>query len=135
MPPPIGFSYCNGKVDATGDDCTPSSGYWNDTTTAQVTYKSMLSFFNKFPQFLKNEVYITGESYAGVYCPMIIKNILANMDTNPINLKGLAVGDACTPPNICGPKQMGPFYNIEFLFGIFTIIITIILSLLLSSSS
>jgi cathepsin A (carboxypeptidase C) len=118
MPPPIGYSYCNDNVEATGDDCTPAVGYWNDTSTALVTYNSVLSFFKKFPHFQKHEIFLSGESYAGVYIPMIVKNILASIDTHPINLKGFAVGDACTPPNICGPKQMGPFYNIEFLFGI-----------------
>lgn len=46
MPPPIGFSYCNENVQASGDDFTPvDSGQWNDTTTAFVTYQAVKSFF------------------------------------------------------------------------------------------
>lgn len=118
MPPPIGFSYCNGNVQASGDDCTPvDSGHWNDTTTALVTYQAVKSFFSKFPNYNKNDVFIAGESYAGVYVPRLVQNILKGNDDFPINLKGFAVGDACTPPNICGSKTIGPYYNIEFLFG------------------
>jgi len=117
MPPPIGFSYCNGNVQSTGNDCTPEIGHWNDTATALVTYEAIKSFFLKFPKFNKNEVFISGESYAGVYVPRIVQNILNYNNEFPINLKGFAVGDACTPPAICGSKVIGPYYNIEFLFG------------------
>ena len=34
-----------------------------------------------------------------------------------LNLKGFLVGDACTPPAVCGADQVGPFYSIEFLYG------------------
>jgi len=50
------------------------------------------------------------------YVPEIVKNILANPQEN-INLKGFAVGDACTPPDICGNKQQGPYWSIQFLWG------------------
>lgn len=113
MPPPIGFSYCDPPgPSATGDDCGP----WNDTSTAQVTYQAIKSWYTLFPEYKSNEMYIAGESYAGVYVPMIVKEILANPDDS-INLKGFAVGDACTPPDICGSKVSGPYWNIEFLYG------------------
>ena len=40
------------------------------------------------------EFYITGESYAGVYVPTLVKEILDNAPE--INIKGMAVGDPCT---------------------------------------
>ena len=34
-----------------------------------------------------------------------------------LNFKGFLVGDACTPPAVCGTDQVGPFYSLEFLYG------------------
>ncbi|CAG2116714.1 unnamed protein product, partial [Medioppia subpectinata] len=63
----------------------------NDESTALDNYLSLESFFVKFPQFKKNEFYITGESYAGVYVPMLATKIYQHNST--INLKGLAIGN------------------------------------------
>lgn len=113
MPPPVGFSFCTPVgASATGNDC----GSWNDTSTADVTHMAIKSWLERFPEYKKNEMYIAGESYAGVYVPMIVRNILAHPEDN-INLKGFAVGDACTPPDICGSKPSGPYFQIQFLFG------------------
>jgi cathepsin A (carboxypeptidase C) len=54
---------------------------------------------NKFPELAEAPFYISGESYAGVYCPTLAKAILdGNEDPTQtkINLAGLAVGDPCT---------------------------------------
>jgi serine carboxypeptidase-like clade 1 len=50
-------------------------------------------FEQKFPELAKNDFYITGESYAGVYIPTLSKQIL---DHTSLPLKGIAVGDPCT---------------------------------------
>eukprot|EP01035_Chromulina_nebulosa_P024704 gene24704-32179_t len=113
MPPPVGFSFCSPPgPSAKGDDC----GSWNDTSTAEVTYFAIKSWLQRFPQYRKTDMFLTGESYAGVYVPMIVKQILAH-PLDKINLQGFAVGDACTPPDICGSKQSGPFFQIQFLYG------------------
>ena len=36
----------------------------------------------KFPQFAKNEFFITGESYAGVYLPTLAVKLLENKSFN-----------------------------------------------------
>ena len=53
-----------------------------------------LQFFKGFPEYSGNDFYITGESYAGVYCPTLAEQIM-NDRSNQINLKGLAVGNGC----------------------------------------
>ncbi|KAI8056630.1 Alpha/Beta hydrolase protein [Syncephalis plumigaleata] len=55
-------------------------------------------FLNVFPEYKQSEVYLAGESYAGVYIPYIAKEIIdANEHTNAtskqINLAGLAFGN------------------------------------------
>ena len=50
-----------------------------DLTTAQDTYEALVGFFKLFPQFADRDFYIAGESYAGVYIPMIIEQIEENI--------------------------------------------------------
>ena len=48
---------------------------------------------------MKNEFYITGESYGGIYVPTLAYNVLqhnANTPFSRINLKGIAVGNGAT---------------------------------------
>jgi cathepsin A (carboxypeptidase C) len=82
-PAGVGFSYCDYA------NCTAS-----DTSTAVDNHNVLKAFFKGFPEFAKNDFYITGESYAGVYCPTLAEQVM-NDATNKINLKGLAVGNGC----------------------------------------
>ena len=72
----------------------------------------MTDFFRKFPNLKKNDFYISGESYAGIYVPylaneIINRNKLPTTETK-INLKGILVGNACTDPRECyEPSSQG----------------------------
>lgn len=48
----------------------------DDGTTAEDNYKALLAFFAKFPNMKKNDLYLTGESYAGIYVPYLAYKIL-----------------------------------------------------------
>jgi hypothetical protein len=120
-PPPIGFSYCDGQ---TGKNTGPegdgySCGPWNDTSVAKANHNFLKNLFkNDFPEFAKNDLFITGESYAGIYVPTIVREILA--DPGVLNLKGFAVGDGCMGTDVlCGSgnPDKGPFYRVEFMHG------------------
>ena len=71
---------------------------------AQFNLQALKSFFNKFPNLRKNDFYMTGESYAGIYVPYLAHEILkfnklpSSKDVK-INLKGIMVGNACTDPD------------------------------------
>jgi hypothetical protein len=56
---PIGFSTCNEN----GKLATICS--WNDVTQAEAYASTLLAFYKAFPEYATNELYLTGESYAG----------------------------------------------------------------------
>jgi len=80
----VGFSYTNGSC-ATGDD-----------QTSLRNYHALLDFYEKFPEYVSREFFVTGESYGGVYIPTLVKRIIQGMGEHPINLKGFAVGNGLT---------------------------------------
>jgi carboxypeptidase C (cathepsin A) len=68
----VGFSYCHG--DPTGDGT--SCGAWNDTRAAAAEFASLRGWFDaKFPEYKANDLYLTGESYAGVYVPKLAQEV------------------------------------------------------------
>ncbi|XP_053545045.1 lysosomal protective protein [Bombina bombina] len=78
-PAGVGFSYSNDKNYET-----------NDTEVAHNNYLALKEFFRLFPEYSKNDFYITGESYGGVYVPTLAVEV--SQDPS-INLKGIAVGN------------------------------------------
>ena len=120
-PPPIGFSYCTGQP---GNNTGPggdgySCGPWNDTSVAKANHAFLKNLFTTdFPEYAKNPLFITGESYAGIYVPTIVREILD--DPGPLSLRGFAVGDGCMGTEVlCGSgnPDKGPFYEVEFMHG------------------
>ena len=59
-PAGVGFSYSDDGTYVTSDD-----------QTASDNYIAVGRFFEKFPEYAANELFITGESYAGIYVPML----------------------------------------------------------------
>lgn len=80
--------------------------YTNDDQTSIDSLSALKSFFKGFPEYKKNKFYISGESYAGVYIPLLANLVLDyNLSTdsdNIINLKGLLVGNGVTDTEIDG---------------------------------
>lgn len=69
---------------------------WDDRSQAEAYAHSLQAFFKAFPEFAKNDLYLTGESYFGQYGPNIAHFILNNAPFNSsINLRGIAAGNAC----------------------------------------
>jgi len=90
MPAGVGFSYCN----TTLDDCT-----YYDNNTATENLVALNEWFDRFPDFKTNDLYLSGESYAGVYVPFLLNEIHdynQNHTDDAINLKGMMVGNGCT---------------------------------------
>ncbi|VVC29665.1 Serine carboxypeptidase, serine active site,Serine carboxypeptidases, histidine active [Cinara cedri] len=74
----------------------------NQTEIGRNMYEALLQFFTMFPEYQKNDFYVTGESYAGKYVPAVSYVIHKN---NPnaslkINLKGMAIGNGLIDPKL-----------------------------------
>jgi carboxypeptidase C (cathepsin A) len=112
-PAPVGFSYCD-PVGPTGDGT--SCGPWNDSYVAKSNYNFWANWVKDFPEFTQNDFYIAGESYGGVYVPIIVRAILQNPIPG-LNLKGFAVGDGCIGTEVLCGGTNGPYWDIEFMHG------------------
>jgi len=110
--PPVGFSYCDDP--SSGDPL--SCGAWEDSRMARLMAGAVTGFFDKFPELLANDLYLTGESYAGVYVPLLAEQLMNRRSEFP-NLKGFAVGDACAGTDVvCGGGE-APWWSVIFLYG------------------
>ncbi|CAL0329062.1 unnamed protein product [Lupinus luteus] len=96
QPTGTGFSYSKDE-----DDIRYDLG-----TTSNDLYDFLQAFFKKHPEFVKNDFYITGESYAGHYIPILASRVhKGNIKKEGIhiNLKGFAIGNGLTNPAIQYP--------------------------------
>ena len=112
-PPPVGFSYCNSPT-GKGEACGP----WDDERMATVSYAALAGWFAAFPERQANPLYLTGESYAGIYVPKLAQQILAHADKTVLpQFKGFAVGDGClgTETGVCGGGPV--WWHLLFLYG------------------
>lgn len=66
--------------------------------------EALQNWYADFPEFKVNDLYISGESYAGIYVPYLAHQVNAwnealaesNVEGESINLKGYAVGNGVT---------------------------------------
>lgn len=80
-PAGVGFSYAQDR----------SVYNTNDTQTADFNHKALTMFFEGFSEYRKNEFFIAGESYAGVYVPTLAYKTIMSQGDFFINLKGILV--------------------------------------------
>jgi len=98
QPAPVGFSYCNSKEEDAEHPHSCGGIAWTDELTSQAAYQALLAFYLKFPCLQQKDLYLTGESYAGIYIPTLAREIVRHNDNNNNNnipLRGFAVGDGC----------------------------------------
>lgn len=92
----VGFSYS-----------TTNNYVCDDDRTANENRAAVEDFFNLFPEYKNNQLFITGESYAGVYVPTLAEAIVNGQKDGTYTgakLTGIAVGNGCsgTEIGICG---------------------------------
>jgi hypothetical protein len=108
-PAPVGFSYCSGVAECPA---------WNDTTCAAENFLFLRNFFSGYSEYSTNPFFLFGESYAGVYIPTLVEQIMQheqNGGTVPFRLEGFGIGNGCTGTDV-GPCSPGrPQNTIEML--------------------
>ncbi|KAL8136498.1 hypothetical protein V2J09_002499 [Rumex salicifolius] len=93
QPTGTGFSYTSNESDIRHDE----QGVSNDL------YDFIQAFMKEHPQFVNNDFFITGESYAGHYIPAFASRIHHGNKAKEgihVNLKGFAIGNGLTNPAI-----------------------------------
>lgn len=78
-PAGVGYSYSDDRNYNTGD-----------SEVANANYAALKNFFKKFPEYHNRTFFITGESYGGVYVPMLAAQVAID---DEINLAGIMVGN------------------------------------------
>ena len=66
----------------------------NDLKTAENLYTALKDFYEIFSEYKKNDLFISGFSYSGIYIPYLVQQIkgIDNNDINDIQLKGILIG-------------------------------------------
>jgi serine carboxypeptidase-like clade II len=122
MPAGVGYSTCNEMED--GGLCykkvTNTTYELNDELVANETFIALRNLLKmKFPEFSKNDLYLSGESYAGIYVPYLalkIDQYNEKETQNQINLKGIIVGNGCTDfSKDCLPSSIDMVYQHHIL--------------------
>lgn len=107
QPVGVGFSYSTEREYACTDD-----------TAAADNLAALTSFFEKYPTLRDRELFIFGESYAGIYVPTLAEAILKSQNTS-LNLAGIAVGNGCSGNEIgiCAfdSSTQGSYYVTKYL--------------------
>ncbi|KAH7725384.1 Serine carboxypeptidase F41C3.5 precursor [Aphelenchoides avenae] len=104
-PAGVGFSYFTQEDDQIFDD----------ETTARDNYEALKNFFSLYPQFRNHSVFLTGESYAGIYLPMLAERIVEGQQEFPINLAGMGIGNGLVDTEIGARAEAEFFYSHGFI--------------------
>ncbi|CAI2357252.1 unnamed protein product [Caenorhabditis sp. 36 PRJEB53466] len=86
-PRSVGFSYQDTNVN--------NDTFWDDDKTANDTYTALEDFFAAYTPHRNSELYIIGESYAGVYVPTLTKLLIQQIQSGQSNIKfrGIGIGN------------------------------------------
>ena len=63
-PAGVGYSYCNSSI---AGDCD-----FNDRTDSDDNMEAILAWFAKFTEYKTHDLWISGESYGGIYVPYMM---------------------------------------------------------------
>lgn len=92
-PAGVGFTLSNNGTDL----------IYNDMLQSEDAYKALSQWYAKFPEFVDNKLWISGESYGGIYVPYLAwqvyqHNMMAQWNANitKYNLEGFLVGNGAT---------------------------------------
>jgi len=102
----VGMSYAD----------SPAGCVNSDVQQAVDNFNALQEFYKGYPEYSMNDLYISGESYAGMYVPTLALQILGynNKTTPQIPLKGILVGNGVTGSNTGANTEQ---LKVDFLWG------------------
>jgi len=115
-----GMIFIDNPVGAGYSYTETNTGYCTNTKVevSSQLFSLMQQFYEVFPELLKNELIITGESYAGHYVPGLAYKIyeenLKGEAKFKLPLTGLAIGDGWVDPY----TQLGAYPDMLFNIGV-----------------
>jgi carboxypeptidase C (cathepsin A) len=86
----------------------------NDEQAAKDNYAMIQAFMQRFPEYAKNDLYYTSESYGGHYMPTLAKEIVdrnAAGNDPVLNYKGFAVGNPATTFQSTTPAMLEMYWG------------------------
>ena len=112
-PAGVGFSWANSTKDKNQ----------NDMSVSQDAFLALQDWFTNFPEYLTNELYISGESYGGIYVPYLAWQIhqwnqraAFKSSWQKYNLKGYIVGNGATNWDVdISPAYPEVVYNFHII--------------------
>lgn len=103
QPVGVGFSYSKYYKDYSS----------NDVLSANDNLAFLIEFFKVFPEFKQNDLYLTGESYAGHYIPMMLTELISynKSHNNELNLKGVIMMNPLMTYASGDPSEMETYWG------------------------
>jgi carboxypeptidase C (cathepsin A) len=86
QPAGVGFSYCN--YTQSPQDCN-----FTDMTQSEDTLEFVVSWMARYPNYASHKLYISGESYGGIYIPYLAWQLAHN---SSVTVSGFMVGNGVT---------------------------------------
>lgn len=90
QPAGVGFSHC---------EAPSACPVWDDDSSARANFEVLSKFFEEHPAERSRDLIIAGESYGGIYVPMLAQQVLLHnqaLSSSPaIRLRSIAVGNGC----------------------------------------
>ncbi|KAF0698234.1 Aste57867_11138 [Aphanomyces stellatus] len=83
---------------------------YNDDTTADRAYEFLVQFLAKYPTYKHRDFYVMGESYAGMYVPFILYQLVTKPIAN-LKLTGFAVGNPYTDQKIDDASTIDYYFS------------------------
>eukprot|EP00271_Cylindrocystis_brebissonii_P010137 TRINITY_DN26236_c0_g1_i1.p1 TRINITY_DN26236_c0_g1~~TRINITY_DN26236_c0_g1_i1.p1 ORF type:complete len:551 (-),score=73.23 TRINITY_DN26236_c0_g1_i1:803-2335(-) len=77
----------------------------SDLKTGRDLHTFLLKWFTEYSHFQANEFFISGESYSGIYVPVISREVAQGIEKGvepKINFKGYYIGNGCTDDEVDG---------------------------------
>ncbi|KAI3876724.1 hypothetical protein MKX03_019207 [Papaver bracteatum] len=103
-----GFSYSKSSHEST----------IGDLESAENTYEFLIKWLTQNPEFQSNPLYISGDSYSGIIIPIIVQNLIRDIDNAKyhfLNFKGYTLGNPVTDTRMEENAKVQFAYNLDFI--------------------